>query len=110
MNIELSYRDLKKEMLSDKAKDLLTDFVCIWGMKTGEIVDLNSDDVVMQVLQIARRTDDKRLRSIYLHLRVEFTNLIRSSLTRCDAMLADELMTQISKGYTCRVQNRQIIT
>lgn len=106
MNTEISYRDLKKDMLSDKALALLSEFVLIWRAKTGETIDVNSDDVVITVLRNAKRTNDRRIRSIYLHLRAEFTNKIESSVTRCDAMLADKLMSQIAKGKTCRFQDR----
>jgi hypothetical protein len=95
MITEISYKDLKRDMLSDKALALLSEFALIWRVNTGELIDVDSDDAVIRVLRKAKRSNDLRLRSIYLHLRAEFTNKIQSSLARCDAMLADELMTHI---------------
>jgi len=110
MSTELSYKDLKKEMLSDKALELLSEFVLIWQVNTGEVIDVNSDDVVIRVLRSAKHSDNRRLRSIYLHLRAEFTNKIQSSLTRCDSILAYQLMSHISKGRTCRFHNREFVS
>lgn len=110
MSIEISYKNLKTDMLSDNASALLSEFVLIWLTNTGEIIDVDSDDVVMQVLRNAKRSNNRRLRSIYLHLRAEFTNIIESSITRCDAMLAEQIMSQIAKGRTCRFQGREFVT
>lgn len=109
MSAQISYKDLKKDMLSDKALGLLSEFALIWLTNTGELIDVNSDDAVMQVFQNAERSNNRRLRSIYLHLRAEFTNKIQSSVTHCDAMLADQLMSQISKGRTCRFHGREFV-
>lgn len=110
MITEISYKDLKKDMLSDKALELLSEFALIWRAKTGELIDVNSDDVVIHVLRSAKRTNNRRLRSIYLHLRAELTSKIQSSVTRCDAILADRLMSQIAKGRTCRFRNREFVS
>ena len=110
MSIEISYKDLKKEMLSDKALELLSEFVVIWSAKTGELIDVDADDAVIRVLRNAKRSNNRRLRSIYLHLRAELTNKIESSVTRCDAMLADQIMSHLSKGRTCRFQGREFVS
>jgi len=109
MSNQISYKDLKKDMLSDKALELLSEFISIWHVNTGEFIDMNADDAVIRVLRNARRSDNRRLRSIYLHLRAEFTNKIESSVTRCDSMLADKLMSQISKGKVCQFQGREFV-
>ena len=109
MITEISYRDLNKNMLSDKALGLLSEFVLIWKVKTGELIDIDSDDAVIRVMRNAKRTNNRRLRSIYLHLRAEFTNKIQSSVTRCDALLADQLMSHIAQGRTCRFEGRQFV-
>ena len=109
MSTQISYRDLKKDMLSDKALELLSEFALIWNAKTGEFIDVESDDAVIQVLRNAKRTSDRRLRSIYLHLRAEFTDKIQSSVTRCDALLADQLMSHISDGLTCHFKGREFL-
>ena len=110
MTINISSKDLKKNMLSDKALVLLSEFVSTWRNNTGELIDEDSDDVVIQVLRNARRSNDRRSRSIYLHLRAEFTNKIQSSLIPCDEMLAEKLMSHIAKGRTCQFQSRQFVT
>lgn len=109
MSTELSYKDLKKDMLSDKALKLLLEFASTWRTNTGELIDLDADDAVIRVLRKTRRSNNRRFRSIYLHLRAEFTNKIESSVTRCDAMLAHKLMSDISKGRTCRLQGREFV-
>lgn len=109
MSTELSYRDLKKDMLSDKALGLLSEFALIWHANTGELIDVESDDAVIRVLRNAKRTKSRRLRSIYLHLRAEFTNKIQSSVTRCDSILADQLMCHIAQGRTCRFEGREFV-
>ena len=109
MSTEISYKDLNKDMLSDKALGLLSEFALIWSRKTGEHIDTDSDDAMIRVFQTARRSKDRRLRTISIHLRAEFTNKIESSVTRCDAMLADQLMSHISMGHTCRFSNREFI-
>ncbi len=109
MSTQISYRDLKKDMLSAKGLGLLSEFALIWCAKTGELIDVDSDDAVIRILRNAKRTSDRRLRSIYLHLRAEFTDMIESSVTRCDAMLADQLMSHISKGRTCRFRSREFV-
>lgn len=109
MSTEISYRDLKKDMLSDKALGLLSEFVSTWHANTGELIDEDSDDAVIRVLQKAKQSNDRRLRSIYLHLRVEFTNKIESSVTKCGPMLAVEIMSHIAKGRTCRFQDREFV-
>ena len=109
MSTQISYRDLKKDMLSDKALGLMSEFALIWCANTGELIDVHSDEAVIQVLRNAKRSNDRRLRSIYLHLRAEFTDKIQSSVTRCDAMLADQLMSHISKGRTCQLGSREFI-
>lgn len=112
MSIELSYKDLKKELLSAQGLELLSEFALIWRTKTGEIIDLESEDLIVRVFRKAMRSTDRRLRSIYLHLRVEFSYKIENSFDRCDAMLADQLLSYISEGRTCRyvsgeAENRQ---
>ena len=107
MNIELSYKDLKKDMLSDKALALLSEFALIWCAEKDEIIDINSDDVVITVLRNAKRSNNRRLRSIYLHLRAEFTNKIESTVTPFDSLMADKLMHHISQGRVCRFESRQ---
>jgi hypothetical protein len=109
MITEISYKDLKRDMLSDKALGLLSEFALIWRINTGELIDIDSDDAVIAVLRKAKRSNDRRLRSIYLHIRAEFTNKIQSSVTRCDAMLADQLMSHISEGRTCRLVSREFV-
>ena len=110
MSIEISYKDLKKDMLSDKALALLSEFVLIWRKSTGEYIDVNSENAVIHVLRCAKRTNNRRLRTIYLHLRAEFTNKIESSVTPCDSMLADQLMSHIALGRVCRFENRQFVS
>lgn len=109
MSTEISYKDLKKDMLSDTALGLLSEFVSTWHSNTGELIDMDSDDVVIRVFLNAQRSTDRRLRSIYLHLRAEFTNIIESRVTQCDAMLADQLMSHISEGRTCRFQGGEFV-
>ena len=109
MSTEISYKDLKKDMLSEKALGLLSEFALIWHKDTGELIDIESDDAVIQVLRNAKRSNSRRLRSIYLHLRAEFTNKIQMSVTRCDSILADQLMCHISMGRTCRFEGREFI-
>lgn len=109
MSTQISYRDLTIDMLSDNALELLSEFVLIWRTKTGELIDLESDDAVIKVLRKAKRSNNRRLRSIYLHLRAEFTNKIESSVTRCDPMLADQIMSHLSKGRTCRFHGREFV-
>ncbi len=109
MSTEISYRDLKKSMLSDKGVELLSEFASIWHANTGELIDTESDDAVIRVLRNAKRSNSRRVRSIYLHLRAEFTNKIEASVTRCDAMLADQLMSHIAKGRTCRFEGREFV-
>ncbi len=109
MSTQISYRDLKKDMLSDKALELLSEFVSIWNSKTGELIDVDSDDTVINVLRKAKQSNDRRARSIYLHLRAELTNKIESSVTRCDPMLAEQLMSHIFKGRTCKFRSREFI-
>lgn len=110
MSIEFSYKDLKKDMLSYKALALLSEFALIWRANTGELIDLDSDDAVIQVFRNAKRSNHRRLRSIYLHLRAEFSNIIESSLTPCDAMLADQLMSHIMMGHKCRFLGRNYVS
>jgi hypothetical protein len=110
MNTDISYKYLKKDMLSYKALGLLSEFALIWRTKTGELIDVDSDDAVIRVLRNAKRSNDRRLRSIYLHLRAEFTNKIQSSVIGCDAMLADQLMSHLSKGRTCRFVGREFVS
>lgn len=107
MSIDISYKDLNKDMLSEKAQLLLSEFISTWQTKTGELIDLNSDDVVIQVLQSAKLSKSRRLRSIYLHLRAEVTNKILTSLTPCDEMLADQMMSHIAQGRTSRFRGTQ---
>ncbi|RBP51084.1 hypothetical protein [Arenicella xantha] len=109
MGIEFSYRDLKKDMLSHKALALLSEFALIWHANTGELIDLELDDAVIQVLRNSKRSKDRRLRSIYLHLRAEFSNKIESSLTECDGMLADQLMAHITRGRKCHLFDREFV-
>ena len=109
MSSEISYKDLKKDMLSHKALALLSEFALIWHANTGELIDIESDDAVIRVLRNAKRSNSRRLRSIYLHLRAEFTNKIETSVTRCDSMLADQLMHHISNGRTCRFEGREFV-
>ncbi len=109
MSTEISYKDLKKEMLSDNALGLFSEFVATWGANTGEIIDVDSDDAVIRVFRNAKRSNNRRLRSIYLHLRAEFTNKIETSVTRCDPMLAHQIMTHIAKGRTCRFRGREFV-
>jgi len=106
MSIELSYRDLKKEMLSQKALALLSEFALIWRATTGELINLDSDDAVYRVFQKAMRSNHRRLRTIYLHLRAEFSCWIERSLANCDELLADQLVSFISAGRTCRLLAR----
>lgn len=108
MSFEISYKDLKKEMLSPKALELLSEFVSAWFTKTGELIDVDSDDVVIQVLQKGKHCEDRRLRAIYLHIRVESTNMIENSTRACDAILAHQLMSLIAKGQTCRLPGTRI--
>ncbi len=109
MSSQISYKDLTIDMLSDKALELMFEFVAIWRTNTGELIDLESEDAVMMVLQNAKKSDSRRVRTIYLHLRAEFTNKIEASVTRCDPMLAVQLMSHISKGRVCRFQSREFI-
>lgn len=109
MSTELSYKDLKKDMLSDEALAMLSEFVSIWYTNTGELIDLDADDAVIRVLRKTKRCKSRRFRSTYLHLRAEFTNIIENSVTRCDAILAHNLMAHISKGRTCRFQGREFV-
>ena len=109
MSTQISYKDLTISMLSDKAVDLIFEFVAIWRTNTGELIDLEADDAVMKVLQSAKKSNSRRARTIYLHLRAEFTNKIEASVTRCDPLLAVQLMSHISKGRVCRFQSRQFI-
>lgn len=109
MSTDISYKDLNKDMLSDKALALLSEFALIWRANTGELIDMNADDAVIQVFRNARKSKDRRLRAISLHLRVEFTNKIKSSVTRCDQMLAEQIMSHIYKGRTCRLHHREFV-
>ena len=109
MSTQISYKDLTISMLSDKAVELMFEFVAIWRTNTGEMIDLEADDAVMKVLQNAKKSNNRRVRTIYLHLRAEFTNKIEASVTRCDPMLAVQLMSHISKGRVCRFQSREFI-
>ena len=109
MSSQISYKDLTINMLSDNAVELMFEFVAIWRTNTGEFIDLDADDAVMKVLQSAKKSNNRRVRTIYLHLRAEFTNKIEASVTRCSPMLAVQLMTHISKGHVCRFQSRQFI-
>ena len=110
MSTQISYRDLTKDMLSDKGLGLLSEFALIWRTNTGEVIDVDSEDAVIQILRNAKRCSDRRSRSIYLHLRAEFTDKIQSSVTRCDSMLADKLMSHISKGRTYRFRSREFVS
>jgi hypothetical protein len=109
MNTEISYKDLKISMLSDKALALLSEFALIWREKTGELIDVDSDDAVIRVFQNAKRSTNRRLRIICMHIRAEFTNVIQNCVTHCDQMLAVQIMSHISKGHICRFQGRQFI-
>lgn len=110
MSIEISFKDLKISMLSEKALELLSEFVSTWRTKTGELIDVDSDDAVLQVLTNAKGSDDRRLRSIYIHLRAEFTNKIESSVSPCDPMLAVQIMSHISRGRTCRLDSSVFVS
>lgn len=110
MSIEISFKDLKIDMLSEKALGLLSEFVSTWRTNTGELIDVDSEDAVLQVLRNAKRSDDRRLRSIYIHLRAEFTNKIENFITPCDPMLAVQIMSHISKGRTCRFDGREFVS
>jgi hypothetical protein len=109
MSREISYKDLKKDMLSDKALGLFSEFVSTWRRNTGEQIDENSDDAILKVLRNAKRSGDRRMHAIYLHLRAEFTNKIESSVTECDPMLAEKIMSHIAKGRTCRFHTREFV-
>ena len=109
MTIDISSKTLKKDMLSEKALALMSEFVLTWQRNTGEKIDVDSDNAVIRVLRNARRSNDRRSRYIYLHLRAEFTNKIQSSLIPCDEMLAEKLMSHIAKGRTCRFHSRQFV-
>lgn len=108
MSIEISYKDLKKEMLSGKALEFLFEFVSVWHLLTGELIDMDSEDVVIQVLRRAKRSRIPQFRAIYLHLRAECATIIENSTIACDAMLADQLMSIISEGRTCRISGTRI--
>ena len=109
MRTEISYKDLKKEMLSHKGLGLLSEFALIWRTNTGELIDVYAEDAVIRVLRKAKRCSDRRSRSIYLHLRAELTNKIERSVTHCDGLLADQLLSHISMGRTCRFTSRLFI-
>jgi len=109
MSSQISYKDLTIDMLSDKAVELMFEFIVIWHSNTGELIDLDADDAVIKVLQAAKKSNSRRARIIYLHLRAEFTNKIEASVTRCGPMLAVKLMSHISKGRVCRFESREFI-
>jgi len=104
MSIELSYRDLKKDILSQKALTLLSEFAVIWRETTGELINLDKEDAVFRVFRTAMQSNHRRLRTIYLHLRAEFSCWIERSLAHCDELLADQLVSFISQGKTCRLR------
>jgi hypothetical protein len=109
MSFEFSYRDLKKDMLSDKALALLSEFALIWHRNTGELINLDSDEALLKVFRNSKRSNDRRSRSIYLHLRAELSTKIESSLAHCDAMLADQLLSQVSRGRKCLFPNDEFV-
>jgi len=54
MSIELSYKDLKKELLSAQGLELLSEFALIWRTKTGEVIDLESADQLLSYISEGR--------------------------------------------------------
>lgn len=94
--MEISHKDLKTTMLSYKALALLSEFALIWYAKTGELIDVDSDDALTQVFRNANRSNNRRLQSIYLHLRTELSMKLEYSLPYRDTMLIDQLLLRVA--------------
>jgi hypothetical protein len=108
MGFLFSHKDLKKDMLSGKALALLSEFALIWHAQAGELIDLDSDDVVLRVFENSKRSKDRRLRAIYLHLRAEFSNQLQRSLPDCNPMLVDHMILHILKGGSYKMRGEQV--
>ena len=96
MGLKISAKDLKKDMLSEHGKAMLSEFALIWHSRTGEVIDLDANDTIIRLFRTAERTNSRRLRSIYLHLRAELSNKIEHAIPQCDGMLIERFMSQVA--------------
>jgi hypothetical protein len=107
MGFIFSHKDLKTDMLSCKALALLSEFALIWYVISGELINLDSEDVVISIFQKAKQSNNRRLLIIYLHLRAEFSNELTHLLPDCDAMLVEQALLNIEgASVSTEVQRR----
>lgn len=102
-----SHKDLKTDKLSCKASALLSEFALIWYFIAGELINLESDDVVISVFEKAIRSNNRRLLIIYLHLRAELSNQLARSVPGCDAMMVEQTLSSIERDCLSKVLQRR---
>lgn len=80
MGIRLNQNDFKLENLSWKAAALTSEFALILYRRYGVLIDVDSSDAILRVMQNGMRYKDRRLRAIHLHIKTELhmkiTNLV----------------------------------
>lgn len=72
MGLRLSHQDFKLDVLSTEAVALVSEFALILYRRYGILIDVDSSDVVLRVFQYATRCEDRRLKTIFLHIKTEF--------------------------------------
>ena len=83
MGAKLSQPDFKKDLLSDKAVALVSEFALILYRRHGVLIDVDSNDVILLLFENAILYRDHRLRSIYLHIKTELCISISHSIASC---------------------------
>ena len=76
METTISLNELTTDGLSAKALAMISEFALILYRQEGTIIDVHSDNVLVEVFTIGRKSRNIRLRSIYLHLRTELATNI----------------------------------
>lgn len=73
MGIRVSHDDFKIDVLSNRAVALVSEFALILYRRYGILIDVNSNDVILRVFQHSIACKDRRLISICLHIKTEFS-------------------------------------
>ncbi len=82
----MTSKQLNSDQLSPKGLSLVSEFALVLYRLNGTIINVDSKDVLAQVIANARVTKDERLHKVYLELKREMRNNFLSSVSEQTAM------------------------
>ena len=81
MEISVNIRDLSNTVLSLRASALVSEFALTLYRETGIYIDVDSDDILSDVVMHAKKNNSNALKTVYQQLRAELGYSILDSVS-----------------------------